>query len=322
MTGSWGYRSYREHLAERFPGQRIRKVCLHAGFTCPNLDGTRGVGGCAYCDNAAFSPVLVVGATPDLLGQWERGRTALRRRHGLVDGFIAYFQAFSNTYAPVAQLRQLYQGVVKRLPECVGLSLGTRPDCLESPVVELLAEVARETFLTVEIGLQSDRDDVLRRMNRGHNVATFREAIARTDGQGFERCVHVMLGLPGEGVDAPERLGDLLAGLAVESVKIHNLHIVRGTAWHRAWATGAVAAPSQHHHLDAVQRLLTRLRPDQAVQRLVADAPDRLLISDRWCQDKQTVLAALGHRLSASLSGNQAGKRPSSLNITTTKAIA
>ena len=325
MIGSWGYRSYREHLAERFPGERIRKLCLHAGFTCPNLDGTRGAGGCAYCDNAAFSPPAGPGAVPGLAGQWDRGRAALRRRHGAVDGFIAYFQAFSNTYAPVDQLRRLYQGVAARLPECVGVSLGTRPDCLAPPVVDLLAEVARETFLTVEIGLQSDRDDVLQRMNRGHNVATFRDAIARTDGRGFERCVHVMLGLPGEGVDAPERLGDLLAGLAVESVKIHNLHIVRGTAWHRAWAAGAVAAPGQGHHLDAVQRLLARLRPDQAVQRLVADAPDRLLVSDHWCQDKRAVLADLAQRLTArAVNGptKPPGKREPSLKITTTKAIA
>ncbi len=288
--GAWGYRSYRDHLAERFPGLRIRKLCLHAGFTCPNLDGTGGRGGCAYCDNAAFAPGIA--EATDLRAQWDRGRTALQRRYRRVDGWIAYFQSFSNTYAPVAKLRALYHEVWQRLPGCVGVSIGTRPDCLPPATVELLAELAQRTFLTVEIGLQSDRDAVLRTMNRGHDVACFLHAIARTDGRGFERCVHVMLGLPGEGPDAPERLGRLLASLAVESVKVHNLHVVCGTAWHRLWVAGGLRAPSQAEHLDAVRRLIAQLRPDQAVQRVVADAPDRLLASDRWCQRKQAVLAA------------------------------
>ena len=296
--GAWGYRSYRDHLAGRFPGKRIRKLCLDAGFTCPNLDGTSGRGGCAYCDNAAFSPATRRGGDPagDLAAQWDRGRAWLRHRHRRVDGFIAYFQAFSNTHAPVPVLHARFHRIHERLPECVGVSIGTRPDCLDGPVVDLLSGLARETFLTVEIGLQSDRDAVLRTLNRGHDRACFDDAVARTNGRGFERCVHVILGLPGEGTDAPERLGSLLAGLAVESVKIHNLHVVRGTAWHRLWAAGALAAPDRDRHVDAACRLIARLRPDQAVQRVVADAPDRLLVSDRWCQDKPAVLAAVRQR--------------------------
>ena len=297
--GPWGYRSYRQHLAERFPGRHIRKVCLQAGFTCPNLDGTVARGGCAYCDNAAFAPGL--GGTPDLLAQWERGRAALVRRHRRVDGFIAYFQAFTNTHAPAERLRRLYDGVAERLPGCVGVSIGTRPDALPPATVAVLRDLARQTFLTVEIGLQSDRDDLLRAMNRGHDLACFRDAIARTDHQGFERCVHVILGLPGEGADAPERLGDLLAGLAVESVKIHNLHAIRGTAWGRAFAADLLPVPGLDAHVDAAVRLIRRLRPDQAVQRLVADAPDRLLLSDPWCQDKPGVLRAVARRLAPAL---------------------
>ena len=288
--GVWGYRSYRDHLAERFPGMRIRKVCLQGGFTCPNLDGTKGWGGCSYCDNSAFSPAF--NEVGEIFDQWRRGCEHVRRRHRRVDGFIAYFQSFSNTYAPSGVLRERYLGIWRRLPGCVGLSLGTRPDCLDPTVVEVLRELAGETFLTVEIGLQSDRDAVLRMMNRGHDVDCFRQAIDRTDGCGFERCVHVMLGLPGEGEDAPERLGTLIASLAVESIKIHNLHIVRGTAWHRAWLAGALAVPSREQHISAVCRLIRHLRPDQSVQRMVADAPDHLLASDDWCQDKQRVLGS------------------------------
>lgn len=288
--GAWGYRSYRQHLADRFPGLRIRKLCLQAGFTCPNLDGTVARGGCAWCDNAGFSPGLGV---PSLEEQWGRGRTALRRRHRRVDGFIAYLQSFSNTHAPAEALAPLYARFPAGFPECVGLSIGTRPDCMPDAVIELLAETARRTFLTVELGLQSDRDAVLRRMNRGHDVACFLDAVRRCAGRGFELCVHVILGLPGEGDDAPERLGSLLAALPVQSVKIHNLHVMRDTALERMH----LPELPRPVYIAAAARLIARLRPDQAVQRVVADAPDAILASAPWCHDKQGVLAELGRAL-------------------------
>lgn len=302
--GPWGYRSYREHLAERFPGRSIRKCCLQAGFSCPNLDGTVARGGCTYCDNRAFAPGLRTATTttrllpwPDLLHQWDRGRRALRRRHRRVDGFIAYFQAYSNTYADAEALHALYDTLPAQLDECLGVSIGTRPDCLDDKVLTILEDLARRTFLTVELGLQSDRDAVLRRMNRGHDVACFHDAIRRAAGRGFELCAHVILGLPGEGADAPERLGDLLAALPVTSVKIHNLHIVRGTAWARAFAAGTLQPIGRAAYVDAAVRVIRRLRRDQAVQRVIADAPRPLLLGDAWCLDKQAALHDLAARL-------------------------
>lgn len=294
-TGAWGYRSYRELLAERLPGLRVRKLCLDAGFTCPNLDGTVARGGCSYCDNRGFSPAVVQRAT--ITEQWARGRRALRRRHRRVDGFIAYFQAFSNTHASTDRLRAIYDPLPESLPECLGVSLGTRPDCLADPVLDLLADLGRRTFLTVEIGLQSDRDAVLRQLNRGHSFACFLDAVHRAAEHRLELCVHLMLGLPGEGPDAPERMGDLMASLPVASVKIHNLHVMRGTAWEALQSTGHLTTPTQGEHLDRVARLIARLRPDQAVQRLIADAPDHLLVGDRWCHDKQGFLRDLAPRL-------------------------
>jgi radical SAM protein (TIGR01212 family) len=287
MKGAWGYRSYREHLADRFPGRRIRKLCLQAGFTCPNLDGTVARGGCAWCDNHGFAPGL---GQPDLLAQWDRGRAALRRRHRRVDGFIAYLQAFTNTHAPVDRLSALWSRFPGEFPECVGLSIGTRPDCLPGAVLDLLEATARRLFTTVEIGLQSDRDAVLAAMNRGHDAACFADAVRRAAGRGFELCAHVILGLPGEGEDAPERLGDLLAGLPIDSVKVHNLHVMRGTALARRKAAGLLHEPTRAAYRDLAARLIVRLRPDQAVQRLIADAPDRILLSDPWCHDKQGFL--------------------------------
>lgn len=267
---------------------RIRKLCLQAGFTCPNRDNTRGTGGCTFCDNEGFAPGL---DRDGLRRQWDLGRTFLRRRHGHVDGFIAYFQSFSNTYAPVPTLREIYDRVPDDYPECVGISIGTRPDCVPPDVLDYLDELGRRTFLTLELGLQSDRDAVLRRIHRGHDVACFVDAVRRAQGRGFEICAHVILGLPGEGEGAAERLGRLLAALPVQSVKIHNLHVMRGTVLERALAASSLSLPTRADHLEGLRRLIDRLRPDQAVQRLIADAPDRLLVGPSWCHDKQGLLA-------------------------------
>jgi radical SAM protein (TIGR01212 family) len=289
-TGAWGYRSWRERLAEAFPGRRIRKLCLQAGFTCPNLDGTVARGGCAWCDNRGFAPGL---ATPTLEAQWQRGREALRRRHRRVDGFIAYLQSFSNTHAPAARLAELYARFPDGFPECVGLAIGTRPDCVPDAVLDLVAATAERAFTTLELGLQSDRDAVLAAMNRGHTVAQFLDAVRRAADRRIELCAHLILGLPGEGDGAPERLGDLMAALPIASVKIHNLHAMRGTPLARL----GCATPDRAAYTESCARLIARLRPDQAVQRAVADAPDAILASDGWCHDKQGFLAGLARRL-------------------------
>lgn len=295
QPGPWGYRSYRQHLSDRFGPRRIRKCCLQAGFTCPNLDGRRGRGGCTWCNNAGFAPRLAEMDPNDLRAQWDRGRACLRRRHRRVDGFIAYFQSYSNTYAPAEVLARLYDPLPQSLPECVGVAIGTRPDCLEDGALEVVADLAARTWTVLELGLQSDRDEVLTAHNRGHGVAETLAAVHRAAACGVEVCLHVILGLPGEGEDAPERLGRLLADLPVASCKIHNLHILRGTALARA----GCRPPERAAYLDAVARLIARLRPDQAVQRVLADAPDRLLLGSPWCQDKQGFLADLADRLSA-----------------------
>jgi len=295
-SSRWGYRSYRDHLAARFPGLCVRKLCLDAGFSCPNIDGTVARGGCTYCSNRGFVP----GGSSrriDLRGQWDAGRAWLRHRYRRVDAFIAYFQAYTNTHASLDRLRELYDPLPTSLPECVGVSISTRPDCLPDPALDYLALLARRTWLTVEIGLQSDRDAVLAAFNRGHGVADFRDAVARAAERGFELCAHVMLGCPGEGDDAPERLGDLLGSLPVSTVKIHNLHVMRGTALAQVFRAGQLVVPDQAHWLDLVARCLTRLRPDQAAQRVIADAPRRLLLSDPWCRDKQGFLRVLRPKL-------------------------
>jgi len=292
MTGAWGYRSYREHLSRHFPGRSIRKLCLQAGFSCPNIDGARGRGGCAYCNNDGFAPK--VGAA-DLRQQWDQGRDYLRHRYRRVDGFIAYFQSFSNTYAPLRRLRDLYDPLPTALPECVGVSISTRPDCVPDPVLDLVAELSQRCYTCLELGLQSDRDALLRSMNRGHSVEEFLDAVARAADRKIECCAHVILGLPGEDEQTPERLGALLASLPVASIKIHNFHVMRGSALARA--PQRFPAPDRERYLDLAARLIARLRPDQCLQRVLADAPDHILLSGAWCHDKQDFLRRLQARL-------------------------
>lgn len=294
--GTWGYPSLRQHLAARFPGQRIRKLCLHAGFSCPNLDGTIARGGCSYCNNEGFAPGLI--DADDLRRQWDRGRRALRRRHRRVDGFIAYFQSFSGTHADPQRLRQLYDPLPDCFPECLGASISTRPDCVPDGVLDHLAELAaRLPLLHLELGLQSDRDAVLRALNRGHDLACFLDAVDRAAARGLELCAHLMLGLPGEGADAPERLGALMAALPVASVKVHNFHVMADTPLERAWRRGRVRGIDRGPYLAACGRLIRRLRPDQYVQRVIADAPERILRSGAWCHDKQGFLVDLRRQL-------------------------
>lgn len=287
----WGYNSYRQYLEKRFPGQVIRKLCLNAGFTCPNIDGRVAKGGCTYCNNDGFVPSLADHS--DILDQWDRGRLFLRRRFRKVHGFIAYFQAFSNTYAPVENLRRLYEGVHLKLPECVGLSISTRPDCVAEDVLQLLEELAKDTFLTLELGIQTDNDAILKKINRAHSAEVGVDAVHRAAGRGFDICGHFILGLKGESEDTPSRLGRMAASLPLNSVKIHNLHIMKDTMMHRQYLKGQIDVINKNEYLDAVKAFIHELRPDQVVQRSLADAPDRLLASGKWCQNKQAFLKDL-----------------------------
>ena len=293
--GAWGYRSYREYLQIRFPQKVVRKLCLNAGFSCPNLDGRVSLGGCSYCNNQGFVPKNT--GKNHLQEQWDAGRKSLRYRYGHVDGFIAYFQAFSNTYGPIEHLRALYDQIPSKYPECCGLSISTRPDCIDAPVVAFLEELGQQTFTTLELGLQSDKDELLKLTNRGHDVATFMRTLDLVAHKNFDLCVHFILGLPGEGEDAPERMGRLASTWPLRSVKIHNLHIMKGTEMAKQFELGQIAGIEREAYLDAVARFVRQLRPDQYCQRVLADAPSHVLLSGAWCQKKQNFLPDLGQKL-------------------------
>jgi len=216
------YRDLNTALRERF-GCRVQKINLDAGLTCPNRDGRAGLGGCIYCNRLGSG----TGASrhQSITTQLESGKAFLQKRYK-ARKFLAYFQSFSNTYAPVEKLRNLYEEALA-VPDIVGLTIGTRPDCVEEPVLDLLAELGEKTYLLVEYGLQSIHDRTLNLINRGHSVDTFLDAVTRTRARGLEICVHVILGLPGEDKAAMLETARALGEMDIQAVKIHLLYVVQ-----------------------------------------------------------------------------------------------
>jgi uncharacterized protein len=287
------YYPFSRFLRERFGG-RVWRVTVDAGFTCPNVDGTVTTGGCVYCDNRSFSPNRRLPRT-DVRTQVRRGIEILGRRHG-AERFLAYFQAATNTHAPVGRLRQLYDSALDH-PQVVGLAVGTRPDSVPDPVLDLLQEYARERYVCLELGLQSKHDRSLDWMNRGHHFDAFVDAVARCRGQGLDLCAHVILGLPGETTDDMLETADAIAELPVQAVKIHNLHVVRGTPMEAMYHAGTVPMPSRDAYVAVVCDFLERLPADVVIHRLNGDAPPDYLVAPAWCLEKPALLAAIDAEL-------------------------
>ncbi len=281
--------SYAYYLRQLF-GQRVQKVSLDAGFTCPNVDGRVATGGCVFCDNRSFSPSRRL-PRQSVLSQLDEGIRRLRRRYAC-DLFLGYFQPATNTYAPVSKLRPLYESVLGH-PQLVGLAIGTRPDCVENDVLELLAELAQRTYLSVEYGLQTIHDRSLDWMNRGHHFAAFVDAMQRSRGRGFEICAHVILGLPSESHADMMATADELARLRIDAVKIHHLYAVRNTLLADQWQRGEVALMDRATYVQTVVDFLERLPPSAVVERVSGDAPRDFLLGPDWSLDKSGTLAAL-----------------------------
>ncbi len=284
------YFSYNFHLRQRFGG-RVQKVSLDAGFTCPNVDGTVATGGCVFCDNRSFSPSRRIPRT-SIAGQLDHGIRVLRRRYSNVERFLAYFQPATNTYAPVERLRRLYFEALDH-PQVVGLAIGTRPDCVPDGVLDLLSELAAQTYLSVEYGMQTMHDRSLDWMNRGHHHDAFLDAIQRSRGRGFEICAHVILGLPGETHADMMATAQELARLSIDSVKIHNLYAVKHTPLAEWVASGEVALMERDDYLRTVVDFLERLPAECLVERISGDAPPDYLVGPAWCLDKPALRIAL-----------------------------
>ncbi len=269
---------------------RARKVPLHGGFTCPNLDGTKARGGCTYCDNRSFSPVAGSRAVP-IAKQMEDGADYMRTHLG-AQRFIAYFQAFSGTYASTERLRAVYAEALAQ-PDVAGISIGTRPDCITPAVADLLEEMAQSTFVTLEIGLQSAFDETLRAINRAHTFNEFGAAMDLCAGRGFDLCVHLILGLPGESPEHYRATAEALRPWEYHSVKVHPLHVVKGTVLARQYDRGDYRPLEQAEYVEALTDVLERIPASVGVQRFTADAPPEMLVAPQWCRDKNGVLSDL-----------------------------
>jgi len=268
----------------------VWRVSVDGGFNCPNRDGTLATGGCIYCNPISFSPGRR-SASRSVSDQIDEGiRQLQRRRH--VDQFVAYFQPATNTYAPIDRLRSLYAEAVEH-PKVVGLIVGTRPDCVGNDVLDLLAQFAEQTWLSVEYGLQTIHDRTLDRINRGHHHDAFLDAVERSRGRGLRIGAHVILGLPGESPDDMQATARELARLRVDSVKIHNLHAVKNTPLAEMVARGEVDLPRFAEYVNWVVSFLEELPPDCVIDRLSGDAPPEYLVGPDWCLDKSSVRAAI-----------------------------
>jgi radical SAM protein (TIGR01212 family) len=277
-------------LRKRF-GRRVQKVSVDAGFTCPNVDGSVATGGCTFCDNRSFSPSRRL-PRAGIRGQIDQSIARMRLRYRNCRDFLAYFQPATNTYAPVDRLGRLYEEALAH-PQVVGLVIGTRPDCVPDDVLDLLTELARRTYLSLEYGMQTMHDRSLDWMNRGHHHDAMIDAVERSRGRGFEIGAHVILSLPGESHADMRATARELRRLGVDAVKIHNLYCVKNTPLADQVASGEVQLMERSEYVRTVVDFIELLPPTMIVDRISGDAPPDYFIGPTWCLDKPAVKAAV-----------------------------
>lgn len=276
-----GYRDFGTFLREHFTG-KVQKISINAGFTCPNRDGTLGTGGCTYCNNQTFNPEYC-NPGKSVAEQLAEGRQFFARKYPEMQ-YLAYFQAYTNTYGEMARLRRLYEEALAA-PGVVGLIIGTRPDCMPDELLEYLASLKkRGVFVLVEYGVETSRNDTLKIINRGHTWEQSVDAINRTAAHGIMTGAHIIAGLPGEGAADVVRTARLLSQLPLDTVKLHQLQIIRGTRLARQVADGELAVKqwSVDEYICVCIDFIRNLAPTIAIERFTSQSPDNLLISPRW----------------------------------------
>ena len=292
------YNSFVGYFKRRY-GERLQKIVLDAGFTCPNRDGKVGRGGCTYCDNAACHPAYST-AGKSLHQQMDEGIEFHKVRYRTTEHYLAYFQSFSNTYAPLSRLRELYEEALEH-PDVVGIVIGTRPDCVDEEKLDYLADLSQGKVLAgwsrtvasqvrtapiviVEYGVESCYDRTLLRINRGHDFETARRAITMTAERGLDVGAHFILGLPGESVQMMLDSCEQINSLPLRSVKFHQLQIVKGTRMEKEYAECPedFVRFSLEEYLDFFVDMLERLRPDLFIERFVGEVPPRFVNETPW----------------------------------------
>jgi radical SAM protein (TIGR01212 family) len=284
------YRDYNSYLREIF-GQRVQKISLDGGLNCPNRDGTISDKGCIFCDSRGSGTGAMINHGRTISEQIEKGRQFAQRRYG-AKLFIAYFQAFTNTYAPLSKLKALYDEALRH-PGMVGLSVATRPDCVDHGTLELLSTYQQNYLVWLEYGLQSAHDVTLATINRGHDVACFEKSVHQSRAYGLNVCAHVILGLPGETREMMLDTARYLAGLPVQGVKIHLLYVVENTPLAFLYRRGEYSCLEREEYIDLVIAFLECLSPSTVIQRLTGDPISSELVAPAWARDKMANLGLI-----------------------------
>ena len=272
------YNDYGTWIRRQFP-YRVQKISIDAGFTCPNRDGRISTGGCIYCDNRTFNPSYCQRRLK-VSAQLDEGKQFFAHKYPDMK-YLAYFQAFTNTYAPIAQLKALYEEALQ-VEDIVGIVIGTRPDCVSDELLDYLAELNERTFVLVEYGLESANNATLQRINRGHSFEQSVSALERTHQRGLLTGTHIILGLPGE--DAAESLhqAPILSQLPIDILKIHQMQIIRSTKLAEMYEREPFHIYSVDEYIELIAQYIQRLRPDMVLERFVSQSPKELLIAPHW----------------------------------------
>jgi len=299
LLEEWGGRrfySFGRFLRQHF-NKKVFKIGIDGGFTCPNRDGTRGDGGCIYCENESFRAGSLL-SEEDIALQVKNG-ISYRHKKYEAEKYIVYFQNFSNTYGPVDRLAALYNQALDH-EDVVGIAISTRPDCLGRDVLDLLEEIHTKSHLWVELGLQSANDQVLKRINRGNTRNEFGEAVGQLKKRGIRTCAHVILGLPGESRSSMFDSASLLNELRVEGVKLHQLLIVPGTELAHMYEKGEVECFSMEDYLELTAEYLARLSPEIVIHRLFGVANNKNVLAPRWNKSKMAMTQTIDAYLKTS----------------------
>lgn len=260
-------------------GCKVQKISVNAGMTCPNRDGTLGTGGCTFCNNQTFNPAYCR-TEKSVTQQLEEGKQFFARKYPAMK-YLAYFQAYTNTYAELDRLVSLYEEAL-RVPDVVGLVIGTRPDCMPDNLLDYLEELNRRTFLIVEYGVESANDETLLRINRGHTFRQSCEAIRRTAERGIRVGAHVILGFPWEPFDELMRQAEEIGRLPLTTLKLHQLQIIRGTQLAREYAEHPWSVPTAEEYIDLVLHYISRLPYGLVMERFVSQSPPEMVIAPQW----------------------------------------
>ncbi len=276
---------------QRRHGEKVHKLSIHGAFTCPNRDGTLGRGGCTFCNVASFADE---GAKQLSIREQLASRAveATRARR-----YLAYFQAYTSTYAEVEYLRRMYEEALAAA-DMVGLCVGTRPDCVPDAVLDLLAGYREQGFeIWLELGLQSAHDATLKRINRGHDYAAYVDAVQRAHARGLKICTHLIVGLPGEGpADSLETLQRVVE-TGTEGIKLHPLHIVQGSILGKAWQAGRLPTLSLEEYVDTAVSMIRHTPPEVVYHRVSASARKPTLLAPEWCENRWTAMVAINRAL-------------------------